>query len=128
MGEVRVKVSAANPVRPKADAVDLDCLVDTGAVMMMLPRDVIDKLDVEVTGRAVVTLANETSEEMDIAGPFRVRIGDRQIHLDSLVGPLLSEPLIGQMVLEGLDLIVDCPNRTLSPRPESPAFPSFKLK
>ena len=50
------------------------------------------------------------------------------MRLDCLVEPLLVEPLLGQMVLEGLDLIVDYAHKTLSPRPESPAYPSFKLK
>jgi len=40
----------------------------------------------------------------------------------------LSEPLIGQVVLEALDLIADCGNRTLSPRSESPDYPLLKLK
>ena len=29
-------------------------------------------------------------------------------HVDCLVGPVGCEPLIGQIVLEALDLIVDC--------------------
>ena len=36
------------------------------------------------------------------------------------------EPLIGQVVLEMLDLIADCTNRTLTPR--HPAYPVLKLK
>ena len=75
-----------------------------------------------------MTLANDQTEAMEMAGPLSVTIGDRKMHLDCLVGPLLVEPLLGQMVLAGLDLIVDCSRKTLSPRPESPAYPSFKLK
>ncbi len=45
---------------------------------------------------------------------------------ECVVGPPLSEPLIGQIVLEALDLIADCANRTLSPR--TPDYPSLKLK
>ena len=40
---------------------------------------------------------------------------------DCVVGPPLSEPLIGQIVLEALDLITDCANRTLTPR-----FPTIR--
>ncbi|NUO81806.1 retroviral-like aspartic protease family protein [candidate division KSB1 bacterium] len=128
MREVRAKTLVSNPVAVGANPIEVDCLVDTGAVMLMLPKEVVEKLDLPITGRAVVTLANETRDEMEIAGPLSVKIGDRQTHCDCLVGPILGEPLIGQLILESSDLIVDSQRRTLAPRPESPAYPSFKLK
>ena len=45
-----------------------------------------------------------------------VQIGNLFTNTDCVVGPPLSEPLIGQIVLEALDLIADCTNRTLTPR------------
>ena len=57
-----------------------------------------------------------------------VRIGNRFMNTDCVVGPPLSEPLIGQIVLEALDLVADCTNRTLLPRPESPDSPLLKMK
>ena len=42
------------------------------------------------------------------------------------VGPPRSEPLIGQVVLEMLDLIADCANHTLAPR--YPDYPVLKAK
>jgi clan AA aspartic protease len=130
MREVRAKALVANPLKPQLHPIELDCLVDTGAVMAMLPRDVIEKLEIAITGKAIVMLANDQAEAMEIAGPLSITIGDRKMHLDCLVRPLLVEPLLGQRVLEGLDLdlIVDCSRKTLTPRPESPAYPSFKLK
>jgi len=128
MGEVRAKAVVANPVKAGELPIEVDCLVDTGAVMLMLPKDVVSKLGIPITGRALVTLANEQPDEMDIAGPLRVTIGDRKTHCDCLVGPILGEPLIGQLLLESLDLIVDPQRKLLMPRPESPAYPSYKLK
>ena len=48
--------------------------------------------------------------------------------IDCVVGPPLGEPLIGQVILESLDLIADCRNQTLAPRPESPDYPLLKMK
>ncbi|MBC7106582.1 MAG: hypothetical protein H5T97_11640, partial [Firmicutes bacterium] len=45
-----------------------------------------------------------------------------------VVGPPGSEPLLGQIVLERLDLLVDPREGRLVPRPESPYVPSLKLK
>ena len=56
------------------------------------------------------------------------RIGNRFMSTDCVVGPPLSEPLIGQIILEALDLIADCTNRTLTPRPESPDYPLLKTQ
>ena len=53
---------------------------------------------------------------------------NRSMNTDCIVGPLLSQPLVGQIVLEALDLIADCTNRTLTPRPESPDYPLIKVK
>ena len=39
----------------------------------------------------------------------------------------MSEPLVGQIVLEALDLIADCATQTLHPRPESPDRPLLKV-
>lgn len=45
-----------------------------------------------------------------------------------VVGPPLSQPLLGQIVLEALDLVVDCAKGTLGPRPESPDNPLLNLR
>ena len=47
---------------------------------------------------------------------------------DCLVGPPRCEPVLGQLVLERLDLIADPVKRVVSQRPESPFLPSLKLK
>jgi len=128
MGEVRATIQVSNTLAPDTPAIELDCLVDTGAVMTLVPKDVLDKLGIPIIGRAVATLANEESEEMDVAGPLTIRLGDRVMFGTCLVGKMLGEPLVGQLVLESMDLVVDCPHRALGPRPESPAYPSYKLK
>jgi hypothetical protein len=47
---------------------------------------------------------------------------------DCVVNPPASEPLLGQIILERLDLLVDCKEGKLVPRPESPYMPMLKLK
>ena len=103
-------------------------VVDTGAVMLMLPENVVGRLGLERQREVVVTDADERKETRPVAGPLTIRIGNRFMNTDCIVGPPLSEPLIGQIVLEALDLVADCTNRALSPRPESPDNPLLKLK
>ena len=103
-------------------------VVDTGAVMLVLPENVVDRLGLERQRKVVVSYADERKESRAVAGPVTVHIGNRFMITECVVGPPLSEPLIGQIVLEALDLIADCTNRTVTPRPESPDYPLLKLK
>ena len=57
-----------------------------------------------------------------------VRIGNRFMIAECVIGPPSSEPPIGQIVLEALDLVADCGKQALAPRPESPDRPLLKLK
>ena len=103
-------------------------VVDTSAVMLVLPENVVNWLGLETQREVVVTYADERKETRPVAGPVTVQIGNRFMNADCIIGPPLSEPLIGQIVLEALDLVADCANRTLAPRPESPDSPLLKLK
>lgn len=102
----------------------IDAIVDTGAVMLMLPQNVVERLGLETRRTVIVSYA----DERPVAGPLTIRIGDRFMSTDCIVGPPLSEALIGQIILEELDLLADCTNHVLIPRPESPDYPLLKLK
>lgn len=106
----------------------VDALVDTGAVMALLPQDLVEQLGLPTDGNIIVTLANDQRVELPRARHLSLAIGDRQMDTDCLVGPPQSEALVGQLVLERLDLIVDPLRQRLTPRPESPFLPSLKLK
>ena len=139
MGEVKVRVLLKNygavwaAQKGYIDERDikyseLDFVVDTGAVMIYLPQDEVEKLDLEPSKKIVVTYADERKEERWVARGLEVTIGDRSMVTDCIIGPPLCEPLLGQLVLEELDLIVDASRKTIGPRPESPNLPLLKLK
>ena len=124
----RILTDAGHLERARVRCVELDALVDTGAVMTLLPQDVVEALGLSLDGKIIVTLANEERIELPRARLLSLTIGDRQMDTDCLVGPPQCEPLLGQLVLERLDLIVDPVKHVVSPRPESPFLPSLKLK
>ena len=106
----------------------VDGVVDTGAVMLVLPENVVTHLGLRTRREVVVAYANDYKETRPVAGPVTVQIGNRFMNADCIIGPPQSEPLIGQIVLEALDLVADCTNHTVGPRPESPDSPLLKLK
>ena len=106
----------------------VDGVVDTGAVMLVLPEDVVGRLGLRTRRQVAVIYADERREVRPVAGPVTVHIGDRFMIADCVVSPPSSKPLIGRIVLAALDLVADYGNRTLGPRPESPNRPLLKLK
>lgn len=101
-------------------------IVDTGAVTLLLPENVVERLGLREEGTVLVTYADDRRDERPLAGPVSVRIGNREMVTSCIVGPAESEVLIGQIVLEMLDLIADCRNRTLTPR--HPDYPTLALR
>lgn len=139
MGEVRAKIvlknlrdvilqKEPNFKKTKIRTIVLDGLVDTGAVKLLLPQDAVEALGLVYMGKRIVVLANEQKYEMEMAGTILLTVCDRTMSIDCLVGPPGCEPLIGQIVMEDLDLIPDPVKRTLTPRPESPFLPTLKMK
>ena len=118
-------------------------VVDAGVVMLVLPEDVVGRLGLRTQRQVAVVYADERgafsegargacpSQEKElrpVAGPVTIHIGNRSMITDCVVGPPSSKPLIGHIVLARLDLVADCRNRTLGPRPESPDRPVLKMK
>ena len=139
MGEVKIPLWMENAVdrerylvheirEDQIRSIEARVLVDTGATMLMLPQEMVERLGLRIRGQVIVTYADERKEERPRAGIVTVRVGDRDTDLDCVVGPPNSEPLLGQIVLEAMDLLVDCVHQRLVPRPESPFLPLLKMK
>jgi len=127
MGEIRASVKMENTLQPRRVR-EFEAVVDTGAVMCLIPQDLAEDLGLETVERVVVTLADDSKVEMRRVGPVTLRVAGRFMHTDCLVGPVGCEPLLGQLAMEGMDLVCDPGKRTLTVRPESPLRPTFKMK
>ena len=64
----------------------VDGLVDTRAVTLVLPKNVVERLGPEQQGTASVTCSDERREESPLAGPVTVRIGNPSMRMDMWVG------------------------------------------
>lgn len=131
--KVKVKVRCSNIFdeylgKEEVRQVELNCLVDTGAVLSYLPQEVVELLGIPENGNVIVTYADERKDELRKVGPVKISIGKRHGNFDCLEGPPNCEPIIGQIVLEELDLLIDPKERELVVRPESPFLPLLKMK
>jgi predicted aspartyl protease len=91
-------------------------IVDTGRMHMVLPQSVVDQLGLPVKGEAVVRYADARSANRQIAHEARVELLGREGSFRAIVEPDRDTVLIGAIVLEDLDLLVDCAHQTLRPR------------
>ncbi len=133
MGEVKVNAKFSNIFdeyldKPEVRQVDLDCLIDSGSVLPFLPQEVVELLGIPGNGNVIIRYADERKEEARKVGPVKITIGNRSGNFDCVVGPPNCEPLIGQIVLEELDLLIDPREKKLVVRPESPFLPLLKIK
>jgi clan AA aspartic protease len=137
VGEVKLRVTLTNAVDEalvrrgllSADRIrryEADALVDTGAVRTVLPGHIVQRLGLAMVGRTRTIYANDRAEDVDIAEVVGIDINGRRTTEETLV--LGSEVLIGQTVLESLDLLVDCTNHRVIPNPAHPDQPVIKVK
>lgn len=98
-------------------------LVDTGARMLFLPQDLVERLGLTTRRTTRVRYADGRQEEVPMAGPLSITIQGRTMESNCLVGPANGEVLIGQIELERLDFLINCAERTLVPNPASPDMP-----
>ena len=137
MGEVRVKAKLTNAVDEgllrrgmlepaQVRTCETDALVDTGAVRTVLPPQVVTRLGLGIRGQRVAEYADGRKEVVSVTEPLVVELEGRDTLEDALV--LGTEVLIGQTVLEKLDLFVDCQGRRLVPNPAHPDEEVTKVK
>lgn len=137
MGEVRVKAKLTNAIdeglvrrglltKDQVRTYEADALVDTGAVSPVVPSFVVQQLGLQIIGKKNAELGNGSVVTVDVTEPVEVEIDGRTVTLEALMTG--NEVLIGQMVLEAIDMQVDCMNQRLIPNPAHPDQPVLKLK
>lgn len=127
MGRFAVDVVIANfrdvalqpPEARLPDAVprrSLSACVDTGAARLVLPEWVVAALDLQYDGEALVRYADQRRETRPVVRGVWLQLMGRDGIFKAIVEPKRTDALLGAIVLEELDLVVDCCTQTLHPR------------
>lgn len=116
-------VRAASEVRRET----IRAIADRGVTMLMLPKDVVERLGVPETDQVGTVSADGRRGKAAVAGPLTIRIGDRETGTECIVLPEGAEAVVGLVVLNVLDLHPDPVSWTLGPRPESPDRPLLRV-
>ena len=107
-------------------AYDADAMVDSGAVQTVIPADVAKNLGLETPRHRGAEYADGRTEIVPVTEAILVEIRSRATNDKALV--LGDEILIGQTILEKLDLHIDCANQEVIPNPAHPHQAVIKVK
>src|SRR5262249_18890283 len=101
----------------------IEGVVDPGAAMLVLPESVAKQLGLPPGNKIKVRYADgRRAQRREAMGVFLKLLG-RDTTLSAVVEPKRETALIGAIVLEALDLLVDCKHQRLIPRdPSSPIY------
>ncbi len=118
MGIVYTTIKIRNPLKDK-DFVELEAKVDTDATLLVVSEDVVKEFEFQTIRTQTVKYANEETAERDIVWGVEVEICDRKGIFEAIVEPKKKYPLIGAVVMESLDLIVEPRSMGIYPNPRS---------
>jgi clan AA aspartic protease len=115
MGLVRVPVKLFAPSNGH-EPVELDALVDTGAIYSLFPRDVLERLDVKPTGHGQFRTIDGNPIERDVGAVEMEVEGRRSLTLVPVIfGDSADRAVLGATALEIMGLEVDPARGELRP-------------
>ena len=94
----------------------LQGVVDTGATRLVLPKGAVDLIGLPTGGQATVHYGDRSSKKRDMVNNAFVQLLGRGGVFNAIVEPNRTDALLGAIVMEDLDLIVDCGKNELVPR------------
>ena len=127
MGRFSVEVDLANDedlFRVNAGLIDakevrrvrIRGVVDSGAARLVIPESVARQLGLGVSGQSRVRYADGHTAERAIVHHVHLSYGGREGVFNAVVEPDRDSALIGAIVMEDLDLLIDCVTQQLVPR------------
>lgn len=126
MGKVIEKVKITNLLEP-SKSLTVEAVIDTDATMLVLPLNIVKELNLRKMRDVNVRYGNNKVEVKPVYSIVTVEIMGRAGEFSVLAEEEGSQPLIGQIVLEQLDLIVDPRTKTVTPNPKSPETPMVEI-
>lgn len=100
----------------KVRQVTMRGVVDTGSTRLVLPPSVATHLGLSPAGDTRVRYADQRRDVRPMVKNAWVSLLGRASTFSAVLEPDREDALVGAIVLEELDLVVDCTSQTLKPR------------
>ena len=100
----------------KVRQVKIRGVVDTGATRLVIPESIAKQLGAREVGETKVRYADGRTATRKLVDDVMVDLLGRQATFRAVAEPDRNSALIGAIVLEDLDFVVDCSTQSLHPR------------
>ena len=118
MGLVHAKIILRNPRNNKIHSINVEVLVDSGALHLCIPAHVQIQLILKEIDKKEVVLTDGSKQMVPYVGPVEIRFKNRVGFVGALV--MGDQALLGAIPMEDMDLVVIPSKRVLDVNPESP--------
>jgi len=102
-------------------------LVDSGAYMLTINENIQAYLQLPFRERKRCEIADGRVVECDVVGPVDVKFENRTATCNAFVLPGNSEPLLGAIPLEELDVVIEARRQQLVVNPKHPDGAVYRL-
>jgi len=106
----------------------INMLVDTGSYMLAINETIQEQLQFPVVEKKKAQLAKGHVVECDVVAPVEVRFKNRRSVCSAMILPGDSEPLLGAIPLEEMDVLIHPLRQELIVNPDHPFFAQLKMK
>ncbi|MEI6487763.1 MAG: retroviral-like aspartic protease family protein [Bacteroidota bacterium] len=108
--------------------VEVEMLVDTSAIRMAINEEILNALGLKRGFQMQASLADRSVRTLELVSGIKVSFGDRTCYTDAFVLPGNTEPLLGAIPIEAMDLAVIPSENKLQYNPQHPDGALFSLK
>ncbi|MEM6655550.1 MAG: clan AA aspartic protease [Planctomycetota bacterium] len=115
------------PPEQHGQEVECDAIVDSGAVQLALPEEVVEQLKLQELRPIEVHTADGSQHTYRLVGMVECEVQGRQCNVQAIELPRGSEPLLGAVPLEEMDWHISPSEQRLLPNPKSPDTPLLPL-
>ncbi|MFH1884432.1 MAG: clan AA aspartic protease [Planctomycetota bacterium] len=126
MGLVIAKIILKNPSKMGLESIEVDALVDSGAVHLCIPEHIRIQLELDEIDKKEVTLADGSKKLIPYVGPIEIKFKNRVGFAGALV--MGDQPLLGAIPMEDMDLVIIPDKKILDVNPDSPNIASSIAK
>lgn len=126
MGTIYARIRLSNLLRDDLQPVEIDALVDSGAVNLCVPDIVRHELGLDIARTRLAEMADGSLIEVGIIEPVTVRFENRVTTTTAMV--LGNEVLLGAIPMQDMDVMIDPRGERLILPPDRPNFALSKVK
>jgi len=108
--------------------ITISAMVDTGAIMLCINENIQAQLQLPVDEFRKAQMANGQIIECPVVKNVEVRFKNRATTCRAMVLPGDSEPLLGAIPLEDMDVLIHPTRQELIVNPDHPYFAQMKIK